>query len=99
MPIRNFSDKRCKVCWTRSVQGMARHLIWQGDNDQGFRVLGVHIVVAAVHSQPHPAAAKLLLGAVLEGLHDTWGINLAFALESSAILCLELLWSQTCGWL
>lgn len=48
---------------------MLWHLIWQGNDDQGFRILGRHIVVAAIYRQPQPAAAKLLLSALLEGLH------------------------------
>ena len=69
MPIMHLSERKCRNCWTRNMQAKARHLIWQGDDDQGLRVFGRHVVVAAIHCQPHPAAAKLLLGAILEGLH------------------------------
>ena len=49
--------------------GAEWYLIWQGYNDQGFRVVRPHIVVTAVYGQPHPAAAKLILGALFDGLH------------------------------
>lgn len=45
------------------------YLIWQGNDDQGFWVMRPYIIVTAVYSQPHPAAAKLILGALLDGLH------------------------------
>lgn len=45
------------------------HLIWQGNDDQGFRVVRPHIIVTAIYGQPHPAAAELIPGALLDGLH------------------------------